>query len=66
MEMTSNEWTPMLVSWKVPSLAKREEKILCKDERTYNALIGLLQRDGVRYQAQRIYTISEVENENID
>ena len=37
-------------------------KILCKDERTYNALIGLLQQDGVKYRTQRIYTISEVED----
>ena len=66
MGMTSDEWTPMLVSWKIPSFVKREEKILCKDERTYNALIGLLQQDGVKYRAQRIYTISEAEDGNVD
>lgn len=56
---TENEWTPMLVSWKVWTLPPREEKVLCKDERTYNALIGLLRQNGVKYQAQRIYTVEQ-------
>lgn len=62
--VTINEWTPILVSWKVPSLAKQEEKIICEDERTYNALIGLLQQEGVKYRVQRIYVINEVEDGN--
>ena len=65
-EILSNEWIPMLVSWKTPSFVERETKIFCKDERTYNALIGLLQQDGVKYYAQRVYTISEVDNGNDD
>lgn len=64
MGMMSDEWIPMLVSWKIPSVVKRETKVFCKDERTYNALIGLLQQDGVKYHAQRVYTISEVDNGN--
>ena len=59
-----NEWIPMLVEWKVWSFAPREEKVFCKDERSYNALIGLLERDGVKYKARRVYTIYESEETN--